>query len=627
MNERIIRALPRDVADKIAAGEVVERPLSIVKELVENSIDAGATSITVEIQKGGKEYIRVTDNGCGIPKDQLELAFMRYATSKLHTEEDLDDIETLGFRGEALASIAAVSRTELITKTAGARTGARISLAASEIFSIEDAACEEGTTIIVKDLFFNVPARLKFLKPDNTESSLVTDYVSKMAIAYPAVRMRLVSNGSILFSTPGRNSLKQAILTVYSAKTMQGLVEVAYEEGAFRIRGYTSSPTVFEKTRRKQVFFVNGRLVKSRLLEQALADAYHDKLFDGQYPSAFLFLELDPRTLDVNIHPHKTEIRFYQEKEVHEFVMRSVRKALLNPQAMEVRTIQGETSNPAALSEDNNIADLPERSGWSAEILDKNEDNEGAADLNKASVVLPSSGPKVEYVGEANASPYKDIFARMRQEERVQETAVQEEVFTYTAPQGFKFSGLSYIGQAFSTYLVFKDADGLYIMDQHAVHERVMFEKLLGRFNSEPDAAQQLLAPIVVELGYADMQAAPAAAEMLSQMGFELKEFGPASYAVTAVPGCMQLTEAEDFLTEFFEAASETRMALQAKRDAITMRSCKSAVKAHDRLSPEEVKQLLSDLDKCENPYSCPHGRPTFLKFTESELEKMFKRK
>ncbi len=614
MNERIIRALPRDVADKIAAGEVVERPLSIVKELVENSIDAGAASITVEIQKGGKEYIRVTDNGCGIPKDQLELAFMRYATSKLHTEEDLDDIETLGFRGEALASIAAVSRTELITKTAGARTGARISLAASEILSIEDAACEEGTTIIVKDLFFNVPARLKFLKPDNTESSLVTDYVSKMAIAYPAVRMRLVSNGSILFSTPGRNSLKQAILTVYSAKTMQGLVEVAYEDGPFRISGYTSSPTVFEKTRRKQVFFVNGRLVKSRLLEQALADAYHDKLFDGQYPSAFLFLELDPRTLDVNIHPHKTEIRFYQEKEVHEFVMRSVRKALLNPQAMEVRTVQGEASNA-------------EDTAWNADIPDNTEEQEAASDQNVSPVVLPSAAPKIEYVGEENASPYKDIFARMRQEERVQESAVQEEVFTYNAPQGFKFSGLAYIGQAFSTYLVLKDADGLYIMDQHAAHERVMFEKLLGRFNSEPDAAQQLIAPIVVELGYADMQAAPAAAEMLTQMGFELKEFGPSSYAVTAVPGCMQLTEAEGFLTEFFEAASETRMALQAKREAITMRSCKSAVKAHDRLSPEEVKQLLSDLDKCENPYSCPHGRPTFLKFTEYELEKMFKRK
>ena len=321
MSDNTIRALPREVADKIAAGEVVERPLSIVKELVENSIDAGANAITVEIVKGGKEYIRVTDNGCGIPKEELELAFTRYATSKLRTEEDLADIETLGFRGEALASIAAVSRTELISKTAGARSGARICVNGSQTILIEDTACEEGTTIIVRDLFYNVPARLKFLKPDNTESALVTDYVSKMALAYPGVRIRLISNGSILFSTPGKNSLKTAVLTVYSQKTAQAMVQVAAQEGDMFIKGYVSSPTVSEKNRRKQVFFVNGRLISSRVLEQALARAYSDKLFEGCYPFCFIFLELDPRTLDVNIHPHKTEIRFYQEKEVSDFVV------------------------------------------------------------------------------------------------------------------------------------------------------------------------------------------------------------------------------------------------------------------------------------------------------------------
>ena len=604
MNYSNIQALPRDVADKIAAGEVVERPLSIVKELVENSIDADATAITVEIIKGGKEYIRVTDNGCGIPKDQLELAFMRYATSKLRTEEDLSDIETLGFRGEALASIAAVSKTELVSKTAGSRTGARISIAGSETISIEDAACEEGTTIIVKDLFYNVPARLKFLKPDNTESALVIDYVSKMAIAYPAVRMRLITNGSILFSTPGRNSLKTAVLTVYSQKTAQGMVQVAAEEGDMKIKGYVSSPTISEKNRRKQVFFVNGRLISSRVLENALADAYRDKLFEGCYPFCFIFLELDPKTLDVNIHPHKTEIRFYQEKQVFDFVVRSVRRALLDPAALEIKHQADDT------------------------LVKDSSRSEYTIVKPQSEVILPETSFREIPIQEKTTfeSPFASVFRQIRQDEQKSDQ-VQEEIFDFSSDKRLSFSSLDYIGQAFATYLLFKDKDGLYIMDQHAAHERVMYEKLLGSFNGELSSSQQLLAPFILELGLSQMQASSEAADTLKNMGFELREFGPSSYAVSAVPDFMDLYEAEDFLREFFDAASETKTQVQARKDAITMRACKSAVKAHDLLSIDEVKRLLADLDKCENPYSCPHGRPTFLKYSEYELEKLFKRK
>ncbi len=605
MSYSSIQALPRDVADKIAAGEVVERPLSIVKELVENSIDAGADSITVEIIKGGKEYIRVTDNGCGIPKEQLELAFMRYATSKLRTEEDLSDIETLGFRGEALASIAAVSRTELVSKTAGARTGARIRIEGSQTLSIEDAACEEGTTIIVRDLFYNVPARLKFLKPDNTESSLVTDYVSKMALAYPAVRIRLISNGSILFSTPGKNSLKSAVLTVYSQKTMQSMVQVASEEGGMWIRGYVSSPTVSEKNRRKQVFFVNGRLITSRVLENALAEAYRDKLFEGCYPYCFLFLDLDPRSLDVNIHPHKTEVRFYMEKQVFDFVVRSVRRALLDPQAMEIKHSADESA----------IARDTFQSMASADVAE-------AAKPEPVILNAPSDPPAATVFD----SPFASVFKQIRQEEKAAEQ-VQEEIFEYKADRKLSFSSLTYIGQAFETYLLFKDPEGLYIMDQHAAHERVMYERLLGSFNTQADASQQLLAPFILELDLPQMQTAPDAAETLARMGFELREFGPSSFAVSAIPGFMDLSEAEEFLKEYFEEASTVRGNIQARQAAITMKACKSAVKAHDRLSADEVRQLLNDLDKCENPYSCPHGRPTFLKYSEYELEKLFKRK
>ena len=604
-----ITELPEDVAGKIAAGEVVERPLSVVKELLENSLDAGATSVTVEIQKGGKEYIRVTDNGCGISKDQLRLAFMRHATSKLRTTEDLDYINTLGFRGEALASIASVSRTELISRPADQKLGARICLESSEVTVLEDAACEEGTTIIVKDLFYCIPARLKFLKPDNTESSLITDYVSKMAIAWPQVRIRLISNGSTLFTTPGKNSLKQAIMTVYSPKLCAGLLELASEDADMRVIGYVSSPSYYEKNRRRQVFFVNGRLIKSKLLENAVADAYSDKLFEGMYPAVFIFLTVDPSQLDVNIHPHKTEVRFYQEKAVSDFLVRSIRRTLLDPKGMEVRTESPQPAAPEALQ----IQQPEQRNVFDDQPQDSTNDAVQIEDVSFGTASL-SSEPA-----------YDDFFKDLRTASEEQEL-VQEEIFNYNSSNRLLFAGLSIVGQFRDTYIILKDQNGLYILDQHAAHERVMYEKLIKSFNSDITASQQLIVPIIKDIGISEMQQAESAAEALAQLGFDIRPFGPSAFAISAVPGFMDIAEAESFLDEFFSAAAEGR-SVQARKDQIITRSCKSAVKAHDHLSDEEIRALLLDLDRCENPYSCPHGRPTFVKFTEYELERMFRRK
>ena len=621
MNGPEIKALPKELADMIAAGEVVERPLSIVKELVENSLDAGSTSVTVEISKGGKEYIRVTDNGCGIEKAQIGLAFMRYATSKLRTESDLSAIRTLGFRGEALASIAAVSRTELISRPAGQKMGARVRIEGSEILETEDAACEEGTTIIVRDLFYNVPARLKFLKPDNTESSLITDYVSKMAIAYPGVRIRLISNGTILFSTPGKNSLYQAILTVFSPKMTQSLLSLASDNGSMQIKGYISSPTYSEKNRRKQIFFVNGRLIKSRLLDQAVADAYSDKLFEGQYPAVFLFLSVDPSSIDVNIHPNKTEIRFFEERPVSDFVIRAIRSCLLDPKALEVRT-EKEPKEPQLTYPEEQEEDTA--TGYDEALTESVSFAESIQnDTDRTDSLEPVI---IRTLGEERTSPLNSYFKELREEE-TRSQGVQEEIFEYNVSKRLKFSDLEYVGDFLNTYLILKDQDGLYLIDQHAAHERVMYEKLLKSFNGDQNAAQQLLVPFVLELDAVSVLAAGEAVVMLESLGFEMREFGTSSFAVSAVPEFMDLSEAEDFLEEFFAAASENCFNLQAKKEAITMRSCKSAVKAHDRLSYEEVIKLLAELDKCENPYSCPHGRPTFMKFTEYELEKLFKRK
>ncbi len=603
--------LPEEVAGKIAAGEVVERPLSVVKELLENSLDAGASSVTIEINKGGKEYIRVTDNGCGIPKDQLEIAFSRHATSKLRTTDDLDAIDTLGFRGEALASIASVSRTELVSRPAGQKLGARICIDSSSIVSMEDAACEEGTTIIVKDLFCSIPARLKFLKPDNTESALITDYVSKMAIAWPQVRIRLISNGSTLFTTPGRNSLKQAIMTVYSPKMCAGLLELAADDGSMQVKGYISSPTYYEKNRRRQVFFVNGRLIKSKLLENAVSDAYSDKLFEGMYPAVFIFLTVDPSQLDVNIHPHKTEVRFYQEKEVGDFLIKSIRRTLLDPRAMEVRTVLPESTDPElpadATPEQRNVFISPA-------IADGSNEQDLPSDVLSAGPVSIASDPA-----------YDDFFKELRAVSEENEQ-VQEEIFEYNTSNRLLFSGLSIVGQFRDTYLILKDQDGLYILDQHAAHERVMYEKLVRSFNADVTASQQLLVPVVKDVGISEMQQAESAVDALLELGFDIKPFGPAAFAISAVPGFMDMFEAEDFIDEFFTAAAEGRN-VQARKDQIISRSCKSAVKAHDHLSDDEIRALLLDLDRCENPYSCPHGRPTFVKFTEYELERMFRRK
>ena len=597
--DRIIKALPKNIADKIAAGEVVERPLSIVKELLENSVDAGATSVTIEIEKGGKEYIRVTDNGCGIERLQLELAFKRYATSKIATEDDLNSIETLGFRGEALASIASVSKVKLISKTRSNPVGASIELSEGESLGVNDSASEDGTTIIVKDLFFNIPARKKFLKPDNVESSLIIDFVSKMAIAYPDIAIRLISNKSVLFATNGKGDLLANIYTVFGPHISEGLVPVDITDGENSLKGYISSPAQSKNNKKWQIFFVNGRLVKSKVLEDAVSKAYHDKLFEGHYPICFLFLETNPKALDVNIHPHKTEIRFYDEEETKDFMVKSIRSSLLNPDALK--------------------ANISEKK------LEKISSNTQEATIENVIESIVEEEVKID-----------DYFKSLRKDSEIQEKFELEssnnnsEVITnenHKITREFCFSKLSYIGECFETYLLCKDEDALYIIDQHAAHERVMFEKLWADYNKEANDAQTIITPIVITLSLSSKEAALDKLGELKAIGFEIEDFGPDSFVFKAIPACMDIQEAEIFLNEFFESAAEASFGTKINIDKIISRSCKAAVKAHDRLDKSEINRLLSDLDKCENPFSCPHGRPTFLKLSNYDIERMFKRK
>ncbi|MEA4988858.1 MAG: DNA mismatch repair endonuclease MutL [Anaerovorax sp.] len=620
VERRKIQALSKDVADKIAAGEVVDRPISIVKELLENAIDAGADSIVVEIKNGGKTYIRITDNGCGIPKNEVELAFQRHATSKIKEAADLNHIHTLGFRGEALSSICAVSRTELITKTPEEKTGIRLCIDGGQVVHKTDTGCPDGTTIIVTDLFYNTPARLKFLKADHTESTLIIDFISKMALAYPDIKIRLINNGSILFSTPGKGDIYTNILTIYSKEIGQKLIHLTEDdEKGIKLEAYVSSPDQTKTNRKSQIFFVNGRYISSKILDKAVSEAYAEKLFEGRYPIAFLFLSIDPEQLDVNIHPNKQEIRFDDEGNVSHFVRTCIRKGLLTADAI------------PEVKKENLFAKMP--------VNIKNKKTEEQVDIKK---LLETKRKEQEIITESQNSPFinktnekaKDITKNIENDLSV----VKESCETYSLPiqqpveqqngiTAFDLSSLRPTGSLFGTYITAVDENYFYLIDQHAAHERVFYETLLEQYHLEEKPSQILLTPYLIEIPYRLKNDDVHWIHCLKQIGFALEEFGQRSYRVTEIPMYMSLTESERFLDYFCDNLTEDEELSDPKKwDDIVMKACKSAIKANDSLDLQEMIQLLKDLSNTKNPFSCPHGRPTFIKMSKYEIEKMFKR-
>lgn len=718
-----IHELPKQVADKIAAGEVVDRPVSIVKELLENAIDAGATSITVEIKNGGKTYLRVTDNGCGILREQAELAFKRHATSKIVEAEDLDRIETLGFRGEALASISAVSRAELITKTRDADSGYKLRIEGGEFVEKADTGCPDGTTLVISDLFYNTPARMKFLKPDNTESTLIIDFVSKMALAYPSIKIRLINNGNILFSTPGKGDIYTNILTIYSREIGERLIRVDKEENGMKMIAFVSPPSQSKTNRKSQIFFVNGRSVGSKVLDHAVTDAYAEKLFEGRYPIAFLFLSVMPERLDVNIHPNKKEVRFDDEKSVRLFVASAIREALSTKEAVpeikqenifknsdwrgekpadaknaQLRIEPGANKAGVSTGADGrdssggqpiepqtgtvNVADTVQsmRGGQSspntgdapsAQTTDGElRAEEKAIDIKSFLSIRPreaektTSEKKAADVERPLLEPYRgnltaaderssygtgrnsdaDIFGEVAAPKGAAPGA-QAESAAFTATNGtaappplmelpepparkpFDISSLRPTGAIFNTYITAVDDECFYLIDQHAAHERIFYEQLLEAYNREERHSQMLLTSFVVEMPFAVKNNAADFLVYLERIGYHLEEFGLKAYVVKEIPAMMELSEAEDFLEYFLDNISAD-FSLQdpAKVNKIIMKSCKSAVKANDHLDIQEINALLKDLARMRNPFSCPHGRPTFIKLSKYEIEKLFKR-
>lgn len=606
----MIKVLDKHVADKIAAGEVIDRPVSIIKELLENSLDADATSIAIEIKNGGKTYIRVTDNGCGIPAEEVELAFKRHATSKITAAEDLDAIETLGFRGEALASICAVARVELITKTADSKMGRKVVIEGSEVLENSAIGCPDGTTITVRDLFYNVPARSKFLATDSAETRRIVDMVSRIALSYGDVKISLTSGSSKVFSTRGNGNILNNIMSIYGSEMGRDLIPVEKNMSGFVLKGFVSSPATSAPSRNKQIFCVNGRIISSSVLEKALDDAYREKLFHGRFPIAFLFLAMPPEKLDVNVHPTKKEVRFDDDYEVRDFVAGAVKEALSAKEAVPKATPK--------------LYEKPDQGVQYDFSSIKKEAEEVRVEEKVSPITVDRILPTEEKIIKSNEEvDIKNILSTMR------EKAVEDIKLMPAEPsrRPFDFDELSTIGTIFNTYIIAADEDSFYLIDQHAAHERVFYERLLSEYNSEEKKRQTLLMPLNFNVSAQITFTEEIWLEKVSSMGYDIEFFGNNTYLVREIPAFMDLDEAESFLNDMFkELEDKPDLTNKKALDRLITRSCKSAVKGGDRLDAHEIDALIKDLKSCINPFSCPHGRPTFIRMTKYEIEKLFKR-
>ena len=604
----MIKVLPKEVADKIAAGEVIESPMSIVKELVENSIDAGATSIACDITKGGKEEIRITDNGIGIHSDEVETAFLRHATSKITKTEDLKNLITLGFRGEALASIAAVSRVELVTKHADDKTGTRFIIHGGQVISKEPIGCPEGTTIIIKDLFYNMPARAKFMKSEAAEAGKIIDMMSRLAITKPDIRFTLISNGKNYFNTFGNGKLKDAILSVYKDREFKELIPIienssSYNDG-IRVYGYLSRPSFTRTNRRSQYQFVNGRAVKNNTLDKGIDLGYKERLFEGRFPIVFLFIDIDPSKIDVNVHPNKKEVRFNDEIAV----MTAVQEAIKNSIATEASVIKAvdtlaEKKNPQKESKQ---VDIKQFLSTNSDFIEDEKANLGF----KEDEFLQSSFNEQE----KTYTEYSSIVLGTPDME-------------YKGMKPFDFDDLSFKGTIFGTYILATDSDNFYLFDQHAAHERVNYERLLNLYLSGETESQLVLTPFTFDVPLNMAEAESEWIEIINNMGYNVENFGENTYIVREIPIFLSIGESESFINTFIDSFSEDlKKDNQIIIDKIITKSCKSSIKANDYIKDLEIQALINDLKHCNNPFSCPHGRPTFISFSKYDIERMFKR-
>ncbi len=641
--------------NKIAAGEVVDRPSSIVKELIENSIDAGATKVIIEIKNGGISYIKITDNGCGFASDDVELAFERHATSKIRKEEDLLHIKSMGFRGEALASIAAISKVTLTSKNINESIGVRAIVEAGNILSVEKCGTPQGTIIEVRDVFYNVPARYKFLKKDFTEAGYIEDVVTRIALANSKVSFKLISNGKIILSTLGKGKINDTIYDVFGRDIYNNLIDVDYEYESMRVTGVIGQPCISRSTRSQQFTYINSRYIKDKIISSAIDRACLQKYAIGKFAFVVLNLDINPKHVDVNVHPSKLEVKFDDEGAVFEAVYHSIKNAL------EQDAIK---NSPFSIIK-NEVKEANYEKTPSNEEQIKVKYDSLTGDFNVKSIVTKEPEEKEEkifkpYVAEENQENiYKIAFnSSSNAEENIQidrNIAIEEnleEIKTEVGKiesvdnileenEGSKLENIKevsqtkepiyykYVGQVFDTYIIIQIEEKMYIIDQHAAHERLLYEQIKANYFSKNSNSQILLLPILVELTQKEMDAVNENQEILKNVGFEFENFGDRTIKISGVPNIgYDLDYKGVFLDTIDEILGANKTYRESKEDRfIATLACKAAVKGNMNLSYKEQIALLDDMVKLDNPFNCPHGRPTAFEISRYEIERRFLRK
>lgn len=698
-----IHVLDQETINKIAAGEVIERPMAVVKELVENAIDAKANAITVEIKDGGKSLIRITDNGSGIAKEDIPLAFTPHATSKIHDVEDLLEVSSLGFRGEALASIAAVSQLEMVTKTRQAFMGSRYVIHGGEEKEFDAVGCPDGTTFLVHNLFYNTPARLKFLKTPPTEAGYISTTIERLALSHPEVAFRFIAQNQTKISTPGNGNLKDVIYHIYGREIAANLLELHTKEVFCQVDGFLGKPVISRGNRNYMIYFINGRFIRSNVIHRAIEEAYAPYSMQHRYPFTALHITIDPTLIDVNVHPQKMEIRFTKEKEIFQSVYHAVSEGLKKREYIpEVllqsghqeakskqrgaeffetkRRLQSEKDESGVqqakpqqsatgketrvqITEQKNSVDsssentsTPTNVNRSADTIEKSQpqttsDREAETGVLQANTIytaatdedkqamLYEQAPDYRTAQPMQPSKQSQVIPEKVQQETPdpeahKETqkpvkAVQESLFEEEgALTAQKQKEIRIVGQLFSTYWILQYEDAMYMIDQHAAHEKVMYERFMKQLKEKKPLIQMIQPPIVISLSMEEEQALQAHDELLTQLGFEIEPFGGREYAVVGVPAHLPPVETNDLLMEALAMLGEHHAgkAPQVLLEKVASMSCKAAVKGNNELDARQAEELIRELMTLENPYHCPHGRPTMIRMSKREIEKKFKR-
>ena len=691
-----IHLLSQETIDKIAAGEVIERPSSVVKELVENAIDAQATAITVEIKEGGTSLIRITDNGCGIPADQVKIAFLRHSTSKISSALDLMNVSSLGFRGEALSSISAVSRVELITKTANELCGVRYQIEGSKEIGLEEIGAPDGTTFLVKDLFYNTPARKKFLKTPQTEAAYISDVVEHLALSHPDITFKFINNNQTKLHTSGNGNRKDLIYHIFGREIASALLEVDYECEFFHVSGYIGKPVITRGNRNYENYFINGRYIKSSLLSKAIEEGYKNFLMQHQYPFTVLYFTFDQSTLDVNVHPSKMELRFDHNQEIYKQLYDVIYGALAHrnlipdvpveeqkekreervykdpiPEPFEKRRIQEirnaiTKDSPYELRYPERFHQQPKTQNVQTGQTGQQIKHPGVINITHGAHVVREDGftsglmpQKTENAVEQAQAPQSQEYAAAEQlsvlqgqEHTEQEASIPaqgsgqqaaqkepepvqeqyEEITLSSISPDFMTQAAKkehrIIGQLFDTYWLIEYDEKLYIIDQHAAHEKVLYERTMARLREKDYTSQILSPPLILSLDAKEQEALERFREPIEKLGYEVEHFGGKEYMINAIPGNLFNLDMKDLFIEMLDDFSNMsgRETPELILEKVASMSCKAAVKGNNRLSMPEIQSLIDELLTLDNPYNCPHGRPTIISMTKYELEKKFKR-